>query len=72
MPLLANLCSEECKNALPQPPENYIQHAHKGSSLQQPSDENERFEQQLKAYKLKKIRLKLCRKGSPDERNKYR
>ncbi|WP_185140299.1 MULTISPECIES: leucine-rich repeat domain-containing protein [unclassified Chryseobacterium] len=63
MPLLANLCSEECTNALPQPPENYIQYAHKGSSaLQQPPDENERFEQQLKEYKLKKIRLKLCRK----------
>ncbi|KUJ56715.1 leucine-rich repeat domain-containing protein [Chryseobacterium aquaticum] len=51
LPLLANICSEHCKNALPKPPENYIQKAHKGSStLPQPPDENESFELQIKEY----------------------
>ena len=30
MPLLANLCSDECTEKLPQPPQYYVQHAHKG------------------------------------------
>lgn len=32
MPLLVNVCSEKCKNTLPDAPEDYIQSAHKGSS----------------------------------------
>lgn len=37
LPLLANLCSEDCINSLPQPPEDYVQFPHKGgSSIVQP------------------------------------
>lgn len=45
IPLLANLCSKECEEKLPQPPENYVQYAHKGGAdLVQPPDENELWE----------------------------
>ena len=38
VPLLANLCSEECENNLPQPTKGYVQHPHKGGAdLKQPS-----------------------------------
>lgn len=38
LPLLANLCSKECGSKLPQPPNGYIQYAHKGGSeLEQPT-----------------------------------
>lgn len=37
MPLLVNVCSNECRDQLPVPDEGYIQHAHKGGgNLQQP------------------------------------
>lgn len=41
VPLLANLCSKECKKRLPKPPKNYVQHAHKGgaSLVQQPNED---------------------------------
>lgn len=45
VPLLVNSCSVECENLLPKPPENYVQHAHKGGSvLIQPDDENTAWE----------------------------
>ena len=45
VPLLVTSCSEECENRLPTPPENYIQHPHKGGSgLAQPPDEDELWE----------------------------
>ena len=31
-PLLANVCSTECEERLPKPPENYVQFPHKGGS----------------------------------------
>ncbi|MCU0353218.1 MAG: leucine-rich repeat domain-containing protein [Cytophagales bacterium] len=38
LPLLANLCSEECTAQLPQPPKGYVRFAHKGGSeLKQPT-----------------------------------
>lgn len=49
LPLLANLCSRDCETKLPQPPDNYVQHAHKGGAdLKQPPDEDELFEQKMK------------------------
>jgi len=40
LPLLANLCSKECEEKLPKPPENYIQNPHKGGAdLKQPSED---------------------------------
>jgi hypothetical protein len=40
LPLLANLCSKECEEKLPQPPKGYIQNAHQGGAdLKQPSEE---------------------------------
>lgn len=49
LPLLANLCSKECESKLPQPPEGYISHPHKGGAeLKQPPDEDELFEQEMK------------------------
>jgi len=45
IPLLANLCSKECEDKLPQPPEKYVQHPHKGGAdLVQPPDEMELWE----------------------------
>lgn len=42
IPLLANLCSKECEDKLPPPPENYVQYAHKGGAdLVQTPDESE-------------------------------
>lgn len=42
VPLLANLCSSTCEQALRKPPENYVQNPHKGGSgLVQPPDEQE-------------------------------
>lgn len=32
VPLLTNLCSTECEERLPKPPENYVQYPHKGGS----------------------------------------
>lgn len=51
LPLLVNLCSKECENKLPKPPEDYIQFPHKGGAdLKQPLDENERFELEMAQY----------------------
>lgn len=51
LPLLANLCSPECEAMIPQPSENYVRFAHKGSTqLKQPPDEDELFEQQNKEW----------------------
>lgn len=45
VPLLVNLCSNECSEKLPEPPENYLSYAHKGGSdLKQPPDEDELWE----------------------------
>lgn len=50
LPLLTNLCSKECENKLPKPPEDYVQFAHKGGAdLVQPLDEDERFELEMKS-----------------------
>lgn len=44
VPLLANVCSKDCEQKLPKPPENYVRHPHKGGKdLIQPMDENEQF-----------------------------
>lgn len=54
LPLLTNLCSKECENKLPIPPEDYIQFAHKGGiDLKQPLDEDELFELEMKNYQNK-------------------
>lgn len=51
LPLLTNLCSKECERKLPTPPKNYVQFAHKGGAdLEQPLDEDERFELEMKSY----------------------
>lgn len=48
LPLLANLCSTECKDRLPKPPEGYIQFPHKGgSALKQLPDEDEMLELEM-------------------------
>ena len=45
VPLLVNSCSKNCENALPKPPDNYVQFPHKGgSNLKQPPDEDEIWE----------------------------
>lgn len=45
IPLLANLCSKECEEKLPQPPKAYIQYPHKGGKdLKQPLNEDELWE----------------------------
>lgn len=45
IPMLANLCSKECEQSLPDAPENYVQFPHKGGAdLMQPPDENELWE----------------------------
>lgn len=49
VPLLANVCSFQCRSQLPAPPENYIPHPHKGGSkLVQPPDEAEFWMQKRK------------------------
>lgn len=51
LPLLTNLCSTECEHKLPTPPKDYVQLAHKGGAdLEQPLDEDERFELEMKSY----------------------
>lgn len=51
LPLLINLCSKECEHKLPTPPKDYVQFAHKGGAdLEQPLDEDERFELEMKNY----------------------
>jgi hypothetical protein len=49
LPLLTNLCSKECESKLPKPPKDYVQFAHKGGAdLEQPLDEDELFEIEMK------------------------
>jgi hypothetical protein len=56
LPLLTNLCSEECKNELPKPPKNYLQFAHKGGAdLEQPLNDDEMFQLEIKDYQDKQI-----------------
>ncbi len=51
LPLLTNLCSKECEGKLPTPPKDYVQFAHKGGAdLEQPLNEDERFELEMKSY----------------------
>ncbi len=48
VPLLANLCSNECKEELPHPPENYIQHPHNGgANLVQPISEEQLWKAEM-------------------------
>jgi hypothetical protein len=47
LPLLANLCSEECEKKLQKPPEGYVQYPHKGGArLVQPSHGRPRITRQ--------------------------
>lgn len=51
LPLLTNLCSKECEGNLPTPAKDYVQFAHKGGAdLEQPLDDDERFELEMKSY----------------------
>lgn len=55
VPLLTNLCSNNCENTLPKPPENYVQYPHKGGSkLVQPPDEDEMWELKMKKREKEK------------------
>ena len=53
LPLLVNICSDTCKNALPKPDEGYIEYPHKGGSRQeQPKlDEMEYYALRAKSRK---------------------
>lgn len=56
LPLLTNLCSKECESKLPTPPSDYVQFAHKGgANLEQPLDEDELFEIEMKSYEESEI-----------------
>ncbi|MBF8151603.1 leucine-rich repeat domain-containing protein [Winogradskyella sp. F6397] len=45
VPMLANLCSEQCRENLKKPPKDYVQFPHKGGAdLVQPLDEDELWE----------------------------
>lgn len=47
LPLLVNLCSKACESKLPDPEENYINHAHKGGpDLVQPPNLTEIWEKE--------------------------
>lgn len=49
IPMLANLCSDECEKNLPKPPENYVQFPHKGgTNLAHPLDEDELWKLEMK------------------------
>jgi hypothetical protein len=61
IPMLANLCSKECENSLPKPPENYVQLPHKGGAdLVQPLNE----------YELWELEMAEMKKAEKDEKNK--
>lgn len=54
IPMLANLCSVECEQQLPTPPDNYVSLPHKGGAdLVQPLDEDELWE--IEMTNLKKV-----------------
>lgn len=56
LPLLVNLCSKDCETKLPIPPEDYIQHPHKGGKyLQQPPDEDEIWKREYAKRQAEKI-----------------
>lgn len=53
LPLLANVCSSNCEEKLPKPPEGYLQFPHKGGAdLKQPLDEDEQFELEMALEEL--------------------
>lgn len=58
LPLLVNLCSEECKTKLPQPPDNYVSYPHKGGTdLIQPLDQDEFWDLERKKNGAEQIYL---------------
>ena len=60
LPLLTNLCSVECENKLPKPPENYIQFPHKGGAdLNQPLDEDDLFEMEMQELEKTENNVKI-------------
>ena len=49
LPLLINLCSQECENKLPEPPKDYVQIPHKGGvDLKQPISYSEQVRLEIK------------------------
>lgn len=55
LPLLVNVCSKSCEEQLPIPKEDYVAYPHKGGSdLEQPLDEDERFEIEWAKEELEK------------------
>lgn len=53
VPLLVNLCSENCKNKLPYPPKGHLKFPHKGgSTLIQKATQQERWEKKYKNQEL--------------------
>ncbi|WP_196893873.1 hypothetical protein [Aureivirga marina] len=53
VPLLANICSEKCKEELPSPAKGYVQNPHKGGkNLKQPTYEEWEKENMKKATKI--------------------
>jgi hypothetical protein len=44
VPMLVNVCSEDCRKNLPTPPDNYVKFPHKGGNdIIQPADQNEQL-----------------------------
>lgn len=56
LPLLANLCSKECEEKLPQPPKDYIQNPHKGGARLKQPDCDEMGFGNLKKVTLEEIK----------------
>ncbi len=58
LPLLVNLCSQECASNLPKPAKDYVQYSHKGGSeLQQPTlDEWEYLEKNYTTQTISNIK----------------
>lgn len=71
LPLLVNLCSEECNTKLPQPPKNYVVYPHKGGAhTEQPLDEHtlwqiewEKIQVEQNSAKPKIVKEKIAIKG---------
>jgi len=73
IPLLANLCSKECEEELPQPPENYVQQAHKGGmNLVQPLNQHELWEKRRAEQKREEGDDQTLGKNRSVETNKPR
>ena len=67
IPMLANLCSKECEQKLPKPPENYVQFPHKGgANLVQPPDENELWDIEM-AEREKTDKKNINERKPPEE-----